>query len=406
MIERYSDDKISNIWSDKNKFRLHSIIELMHLSVLMDMDDEEAKALCRKYSDITDDDVLKIRVIETQTKHETVAFIKHFINKVVEINKNVSTGPVMKDGWVQKIHYGLTSSDVLDNTLSIQMLLSIITITSYAEDLILSLYKRTKYGTNIMGRTHGKFAEEIPLNKIFNIHINECKRFIDRLAHARVHAKIRGPVGEYTNISKEQESLIVSRILSFISDETPIPSNNLDTLNIVEIPEFVNQTVSRTEISRLICEISIFASEIERFTTNIRLYSRSDCGEISEGFAAGQYGSSAMPHKMNPIKSENMAGISRLLRGFSVPSMENIVLWHERDMSHSSCERIIIPDSFHLVAYMLVNNKYIVDNLNINFQKINDTIEMHGEQISSQKKMLKLIDQGESRFDAYEKAKL
>ncbi len=404
LIERYCNDEISSIWSDKNKFRLHSIIEIMHLSVMLNLEESDAILLCRKYCNITDDDILNIRLIEAQTKHETVAFIKHLSNKIEKINNNDLSEPCIKNNWIPKIHYGLTSSDLLDNTMSIQVLSSIIKISLYTEDLISSLEKHTKYTSNIMGRTHGKFAEEIPLNKIFHIHINECKRFLDRLMHARVHTKIRGPVGEYTNITRAQELMVISRIFSFLSEDGKI-DNKDSLLSIVETPEFVNQAVSRTEISRIISEFSIFASELERFTTNIRLYSRSDCGEMSEGFASGQYGSSAMPHKINPIKCENIAGIARILRGFSIPSMENIILWHERDMSHSSSERIILPDSFHLIAHILVTNKYVVDNLYINIEKIMETISLHIEEISSQKKMLKLIDAGESRFDAYEKAK-
>jgi adenylosuccinate lyase len=383
MIKRYSVEDITRIWSDENKFHIHSVLEIVHLCIISGINDlDKIKDLIDKYTAVNENDVSYIRKIEDVTRHETVAFIKFITERLQESD--------VKADLANRLHFGLTSSDILDATIVIQMNQSLDLLTKLIQGLKTSLDDASiKYKEKqIMGRTHGQFAEPIPLSKIFDLHKQELMSFVLE----PLPMKIRGPVGERTNITKDEEEEII-RISAAINFG----------VNNYFIPEFVNQAIGRDSIASWITKIAILASNIEKFTTNIRLYSRSDCGEITEGFLDGQFGSSSMPHKRNPIKSENLAGISRLIRGYALTSLENIVLWHERDMSHSSAERIILEDSFQLICYMVKTETDIVRNLRVNEEAIKKPFDVIGD--GSQKIMNDLIKNGMSRFEAYSIAK-
>lgn len=390
MIERYSNNVISSVWSDEYKFHIHSVIEITHLFEIMNIDKKYLKIAIDEYCGISQFDLKKIRSIEEETGHETVAFIQFFTKKLsLMLSNRTSSGSLIREDYVNKIHYGLTSSDLLDNTSAIQILRCINIISDKIDDIIFALEDLSdKFSDQmIMGRTHGMIAEPMPLSKIFDLHRQELLSFHKNISDKTLQMKIRGPVGERTNITLDQELSIIKSI-----------SDHFD-VSAYKIPKFVCQVTGRDDIARIFSEIAILSSVIERFVTNIRLYSRTECGEITEGFRKGQFGSSAMPHKRNPIISENIVGLSRVIRGFVSPLFENIVLWHERDMTHSSVERIAFEDIFQLIYNMLSKELYIIENLSIN----KDAIERNSGIIdfNSQKKMNDLINSGLSRFDAY-----
>jgi adenylosuccinate lyase len=363
MIARYSVQSIERIWSEQTKFNLHRDIEVAYLKAIKP--DLDLTSIATKKISPSE-----IREIEKDTKHETVAFVKYLTQGEGEDIKR----------WV---HYGLTSSDVLDSTFSIQNNMSISVVVDKIKDLRSSLIKlalelKTR-GIIGIGRTHGIHAEPVPYEKRFLLFWEDLKRAQERISSISFPIKLRGPVGELD--SGEAERVCSERF------------------GVALFDGLTSQVVPRDIYARIILELAILASCIERFATEIRSLQRTEIGELAEGFSGGQYGSSAMPHKKNPIGSENLCGISRLIRSYVNPVLENIVLWHERDMSHSSVERVIFPDSYNLAAYSLDRMKDIIDNLVINEDRIRHNLAMIDH--ASQEKMNKLIEDGMSRFDAY-----
>lgn len=394
MIERYSSKIISSVWSDEYKFHIHSVIEIAHLFEMMNIDKKYLKIAIEEYCGISSFDIKNIRMIEAETKHETVAFIKFFTKKLELMLANRShSGTLIREDYVKKVHYGLTSSDLLDNTSAIQILRSINILADKIDDIVFALEKKSSDFSDqmIMGRTHGMIAEQMPLSKIFDLHRQELLSFCKNISDKTLQMKIRGPVGERTNITLDQEVSIIK----YVSDHFDISA--------YKIPKIVCQVTGRDDIARVFLEIAVLSSVIERFVTNIRLYSRTECGEITEGFADGQFGSSAMPHKRNPIISENIVGLSRMIRGFVSPLLENISLWHERDMTHSSVERIAFEDIFQLIYHMLSKELSLIENLSINKEAIDKNCNIID--FNSQSKMNSLINSGLSRFEAYDMVK-
>ena len=371
MIDRYSLPEISKIWSLENKYRTWLKVEL---------------AVCTAYNKtgkIPDDsyeniigkakfNVNEIEEIERVAKHDVIAFLTNVAKYVGEDSRF--------------IHLGLTSSDVGDTSFSLILKEALELILKKAETLRESLRNqalRHKF-TPVMGRTHGIHAEPVTLGFKLLIFYEEIKRAEERIKNAvssSSFGKLSGAVGTYANISPEVEK------------------NALELLGLNNI--LSNQVIQRDVYADAFYALASLGASCEKIALEIRHLMRTEVSEVEEPFAPGQKGSSAMPHKKNPIISENVCGLSRILRSNLIASLENIPLWHERDISHSSVERIIAPDSTILAYYILHQLTYLIDNLVVNKENMLKNIDLTKGVIFSQKVLLSLVDKGMLREEAY-----
>ena len=358
MIERYSVPVISHIWSDEFRYQMMINYSVRYL-----------ESFLNKSIDLNiKTNINKIKTFELATKHETVAVLKYIDSQ-------------LKDHEDKKyLHYGLTSSDILDTVSSIQIFQSLEVVISYIEILQNNDYE---WPGRISGRTHGQYAEEIPMQLRLNLFYDElrsCKKDLIN-AQSLLMGKAHGPTGQWT-WPKQNEF---------------IRSFKLRT------PKCVTQIIPRHHYIDFMVALTKTASCIERFATNIRLMSISGLDEIAETRTIDQCGSSSMPHKNNPIFSENLCGLARLVRSNLNVSFENINLWHERDMTHSSVERVIWPDSFNLVVFMLKRITIVLKNLYINDKLNQIVIDSNKDKLNSHKEMLNIIeDKDMTRMQVYE----
>ena len=371
MINRYKNQKISYIWDDQNKFDTWKKVQETYVKTL----EEEGVAKPGISEKIASVSVKAEEVYEREkvTNHDLASFVDILQNKVGE-----------GSNW---IHYGLTSSDVVDTSNSILIKESLEVLLKLVDDLLNEIKNRAidEQNTKIIGRTHGVFAEETFLGNILGNWYLEIKRNLDRLSTAKEtisYGKLSGPVGNYTVVTPE------------IEDKT------LKKLDL-KAEKFASQIVSRDRYAEVVSAISILASSYDRIAGNLRSYQRSEISEIFEPFKEGQKGSSAMPHKKNPIGSERISGLSRIIRGYSVSSLENMVLWNERDISNSSVERIIIPDSFNIICFMTTELTSIIKNMVINREQINKNLENAKNKSISQRVLSELVNKGIDRDNAY-----
>ena len=371
MINRYINQKISYIWNDQNKFDTWKKVQETYVKTL----EEEGVAKPGISEKIASVSVEAEEVYEREkvTNHDLASFVDILQNKVGE-----------GSNW---IHYGLTSSDVVDTSNSLLIKESLEVLLKLVDDLLNEIKNRAidEQSTKIIGRTHGVFAEETFLGNILGNWYLEIKRNLDRLSTAKEtisYGKLSGPVGNYTVVTPE------------IEDKT------LKKLDL-KAEKFASQIVSRDRYAEVVSAISILASSYDRIAGNLRSYQRSEISEIFEPFKEGQKGSSAMPHKKNPIGSERISGLSRIIRGYSVSSLENMVLWNERDISNSSVERIIIPDSFNIICFMTTELTSIIKNMVINHDQINKNLENAKNKSISQRVLSVLVNNGIDRDNAY-----
>ena len=371
MINRYKNQKISYIWDDQNKFDTWKKVQETYVKTL----EEEGVAKPGISEKIASVSVEAEEVYEREkvTNHDLASFVDILQNKVGE-----------GSNW---IHYGLTSSDVVDTSNSLLIKESLEVLLKLVDDLLNEIKNRAidEQSTKIIGRTHGVFAEETFLGNILGNWYLEIKRNLDRLSTAKEtisYGKLSGPVGNYTVVTPE------------IEDKT------LKKLDL-KAEKFASQIVSRDRYAEVVSAISILASSYDRIAGNLRSYQRSEISEIFEPFKEGQKGSSAMPHKKNPIGSERISGLSRIIRGYSVSSLENMVLWNERDISNSSVERIIIPDSFNIICFMTTELTSIIKNMVINREQINKNLENAKNKSISQRVLSELVNKGIDRDSAY-----
>ncbi len=371
MINRYKNQKISYIWNDQNKFDTWKKVQETYVKTL----EEEGVAKPGISEKIASVSVKAEEVYEREkvTNHDLASFVDILQNKVGE-----------GSNW---IHYGLTSSDVVDTSNSLLIKESLEVLLKLVDDLLNEIKNRAidEQSTKIIGRTHGVFAEETFLGNILGNWYLEIKRNLDRLSIAKEtisYGKLSGPVGNYTVVTPE------------IEDKT------LKKLDL-KAEKFASQIVSRDRYAEVVSAISILASSYDRIAGNLRSYQRSEISEIFEPFKEGQKGSSAMPHKKNPIGSERISGLSRIIRGYSVSSLENMVLWNERDISNSSVERIIIPDSFNIICFMTTELTSIIKNMVINHEQINKNLENAKNKSISQRVLSVLVNNGIDRDNAY-----
>ena len=371
MIERYINNRVNAIWNDQNRFDTWKLIQEKYVETLEQLKIAEA-GIAKKIreAEVSKEEVYKQ---EEVTNHDLASFVDILQKKVGE-----------GSNW---IHYGLTSSDIVDSANSLLILQSI----EIAQELILDLLKKLKLkakenkDTKIIGRTHGVYAEETFLGNIFGNWYLEIKRSLDRVERAKVsiaYGKLSGPVGNHTVVTEEMEKI------------------TLEKLGLK--PEiFASQIVSRDRYAEVFTSLSILASTYERISTNLRSYQRSEISEMYEPFKDGQKGSSAMPHKKNPIGSERITGLARIVRGYTLSGLENMVLWNERDISNSSVERIALPDCFNLICFMTSELTSIISDLVINYEQIEINLNNAKSKTMSQQMLSHLVSVGVNREEAY-----
>ncbi len=372
MIPRYTTKEMGAVWTEENKFRKWLEVEKAVALVQADLGIIPGKAA----DDITKKskfEISKINEIEEKTNHDVIAFLTNVSSYIGESSRY--------------LHYGLTSSDIGDSSLSLQILEAMEIIEKKIKRLLDILKSQSKkYSHTVMvGRTHGIHAEPTTLGLKFCIYAFEMVRNLERLKQAREnigYGKISGAVGTYANTSPEVEEK-VCKILGL----KPSPAST--------------QILQRDRHAQLISVLAICGATLEKIALEIRNLQRTDVNEAEEPFSEGQKGSSAMPHKKNPIICERICGLARVLRSNSIAALENIALWHERDISHSSAERIIIPDSFILLDYMLEKSIFVIGGLNIIEANMKRNLMKYGGIIFSQRVLLELIKKGMRREDAY-----
>lgn len=372
MIDRYSREEMKNIWDLNSKFQYYLNVEIAVAEAYADLgtfpkqDVEELKKKAKF-------NVERIDEIEAEVKHDVIAFLTCV---------NESLGDLAK-----YMHVGMTSSDVIDTAFALQIQDSGKIILQDLDETIQSMKDLAKKHkeTVCIGRSHGVHAEIMTFGvKICNwIDILERQRnnFVHALDEIRV-GQISGPVGTYSNIPPEVEEVTCKKL-------------NLKPARMS------TQIIARDYHAYFMQSLALIASVIEQFATEIRHLQRTEVLEVEEGFGEKQKGSSAMPHKKNPVLSENLCGLARVVRANSIVALENIPLWHERDISHSSAERIIFPDSLTLVDFMLNRFNGVVKNLVVHKKNMLKNTNKFGGIVYSQRVLLKLIEKGLTREDAY-----
>ena len=372
MIPRYSREKMSAVWSPENRYQKWLDIEILACEAMAARGAIPAGALANIKAH-AGFDIARIDEIERETKHDVIAFLTSVTEKV---------GP---DG--RFIHMGLTSSDILDTSLAVLLkeaadihLDDLNTLIAVLREKAF-LHKRTL----MIGRSHGIHAEPITFGLKMAIWHQEMTRNRDRLARARETisvGKISGAVGTFSFIDPAVEAYVCEKL-----GLKPAPVSS--------------QIVQRDRHAEYFSTLAIIGSSLDKFAQEIRLLQRTEVREAEEYFSPGQKGSSAMPHKRNPVLSENLSGLARLMRSYALAAMEDVALWHERDISHSSVERVIGPDATILLDFMLSRFAGLIDKLVVYPDRMKENLEMTHGVVFSQMVLLKLIDKGMSREDAY-----
>ncbi len=372
MIERYTLPEMGELWTDQYKFQTWLQVEIAVCEAQAKLGRIPAEAV-ETIKAKADFNVERILEIEAEVHHDVIAFLTN-------VNEYVGDAG-------RYIHLGMTSSDVLDTALSLQIVASHQLILTHVENLIQAIrYKAQEHRDTVMiGRSHGIHAEPMTFGFKLAGWLAEMQRHRERLCRIQDEiavGQISGAVGTYANIDPEIEE-ITCQILGLKPDTAS------------------TQVISRDVHAEFIMTLAGLGASIERFAVEIRNLQRTDVLEVEEFFAKGQKGSSAMPHKRNPIKSERLTGMARILRGNAVAALENVALWHERDISHSSVERVIFPDSCILTHFMLVETTKLIKNLLVYPENMQRNMNLYGGVVFSQRVLLTLVDKGMSREDAY-----
>ncbi|MGN7176943.1 adenylosuccinate lyase [Paenibacillus sp. FSL R5-0490] len=373
MIERYTRPEMGAIWTEENRFKAWLEVEILACEAWAELGDIPKEDV-QKIRENASFNINRIKEIEEETRHDVVAFTRAVSETLGEERK-----------WV---HYGLTSTDVVDTALSY--------VIKQANDILLKDIERfveilknkaqEHKHTVMMGRTHGVHAEPTTFGLKLALWYEEMKRNLDRFKEAAAgveFGKISGAVGTYANIDPFVEKYVCEKL-----GIQPAPIST--------------QTLQRDRHAHYMGALALVATSIEKFATEIRGLQKSETREVEEFFAKGQKGSSAMPHKRNPIGSENMTGMARVIRGYMMTAYENVALWHERDISHSSAERIILPDATIALNYMLNRFGNIVKNLTVFPENMKRNMDRTLGLIYSQRVLLALIDKGMTREEAYD----
>ena len=361
------------LWTEQRKLEIWLEIEILACEGMAELGTiprEDAAAIRAKAAF----DIEKVREIEKRTNHDVIAFLEEVASHV---------GPASR--W---IHQGLTSSDLLDTTLAVQMDAACGILRDDLVALRDAIAKRAvehKF-TPMIGRSHGIHAEPISFGLKMALMFDEFGRALDRLDQMRERirvGKVSGAVGTHAHLDP--------RVEKFVCEKLGLKPAALST-----------QIIQRDRHAEFLTVLALIASSVDRWATEFRHLQRTEVLEVEEYFAAGQKGSSAMPHKRNPITGERLSGLARVIRGNAVAALENVALWHERDISHSSVERMILPDSTTLLDYMLVLLRKLVEGLQVYPENMKRNMEITGGLYASQSALLMLTEKGLERKDAYE----
>ena len=372
MIERYTMPEMDDIWKDDNRFRYWKMVEIAACRAQAKLGNvpEEALRVIEKKADFS---AKKINEIEAEIHHDVIAFLTNMAEYI---------GPESR-----YVHVGMTSSDLLDTTLALQCRDAGKLILSKLDELIEAVGKRAcehRYQL-MLGRTHNVAAEPITFGLKLALWYTELKRSRERFQHAVKqisYAKISGAVGTFAYINPEIERLVCEEL-----SLKPAPVSN--------------QIIQRDRHAEYLSVLAILASSLDKFSAEIRNLQRTEIHEVEEPFSKKQKGSSAMPQKRNPIITERISGMARLLRANAIAAFENIALWHERDISHSSVERVILPDSTNLIYYMMTKFINIVKNMRLYPENMEKNLKSVAELIQAQGVLLTLTDKGITREEAY-----
>jgi len=372
MIPRYSRPLMEKIWNNENRFKIWFEIEA-HAAEGQAKEGVIPKSAAKKIRDLGKFEIGRIDEIENTTKHDVIAFLTNLSENIGE--------------EARFLHQGMTSSDVLDTALSVQMVQSTEILLKDINKLLLSLKKRAfeHKKTLCIGRSHGIHAEPTTFGLKLAGFYAEFERNYERLLVAKKEISIcaiSGAVGTFANISPSVESYVAKKMG-------------------LEVETISTQVIPRDRHAAWFSCLSLVASSIERLSTEIRHLQRTEVREVEEFFSLGQKGSSAMPHKRNPVLSENLTGLARIIRASLIPAMENVALWHERDISHSSVERVFAPDASIALDFAITRMTGIIDNLLIYPKKMRENMDKLKGLVNSQQVLLKLTQSGFKREEAY-----
>ena len=372
MIPRYSRPAMKKIWDEENKFKIWFEIEA-HAADGMANQGTIPKEAAKKIWELGKFEISRIAEIEKETKHDVIAFLTNLSEHI---------GPEARF-----LHQGMTSSDILDTALSIQMKQSSELLIEGVEKLLSSIKKRAfKHKHSIcIGRSHGIHAEPTTFGLKLAGYFAEFERSLLRLQTAKKEiavCAVSGAVGTFANISPEVERYVAEQMG-------------------LEVEPISTQVIPRDRHAAWFSCLALVASSIERLATEIRSLQRTEIREVEEYFSSGQKGSSAMPHKRNPVLTENLTGIARIVRASVIPALENVALWHERDISHSSVERVFAPDASIALDFAIARMTNVIDNLLIYPDRMKENMGKLKGLVNSQQVLLKLTQAGISREDAY-----
>jgi adenylosuccinate lyase len=372
LIPKYSLPEMSSIWSEENKMDKWLAVEIAVCEGLAELGVVPREALDSirgaRY------DMKRIEEIMAVSHHDVISFLRSVAESLGEESRFV--------------HLGLTSSDVIDTALSLQLLDAVALIRRDLEllEAVLGRQAVAHKDTIMIGRTHGIHAEPTTFGFKLAGWVDETRRNVRRLAEAREQVavgKISGAVGTHANVPPEVEEYVCAKL-----GLTPA--------------EVSTQILQRDRHAHLLTTLAIVASSLEKFSVEIRALQRTDLGEVAEPFGEGQQGSSAMPHKRNPELCERVTGLARVVRGYSVPALENVALWHERDISQSSVERVILPDAFLALDYMVQLFTGVMDKLDVYPNRMKENLEGTRGLVASGRVLTALIEKGMKRQDAYQ----
>ncbi|MGD8513124.1 MAG: adenylosuccinate lyase [Deltaproteobacteria bacterium] len=373
MIKRYTREAMGSIWREENKFRTWLLVEILACEGLAKIGQIPKRAAqnIRKKAEFS---IERIEAIEAETKHDVIAFLTNVAETV---------GPDAR-----YIHLGMTSSDILDTAMAVRLRQASKIILKGCDGLLAVLKKKalTHKSTAMVGRSHGIHAEPITFGLKLVLWFDEMRRNRRRMEHAVETisvGKLSGAVGTYANISPKVEAYVCRKLG-------------------LKIAPVSNQIIQRDRYAEYFAAMAVLASTIEKIAVEIRHLQRTEVLEVEEYFSRGQKGSSAMPHKRNPVASENLSGLARLVRSNASAALNNVALWHERDISHSSVERVIIPDTTIIIDYMLNRMTDIIRHLVVYPKRMQQNLELTRGLIFSQQVLLALARRGVSREEAYQ----
>jgi adenylosuccinate lyase len=372
LLERYTLPEMGNLWTDAYKYKTWLQVEIAACEAQAELGNIPAEAVTT-IKEKADFDPQRILEIEATVKHDVIAFLTN-------VNEYVGDAG-------RYIHVGMTSSDVLDTALALQLVASLDLILHQLESLIHVLRTQAQQHrmTVMVGRSHGIHAEPITFGFKVAGWLAEVLRNQERLHQVRGDisvGKISGAVGTYANVDPQVEAITCQKL-----------GLKPDTAS--------TQVISRDRHAHYLQALALLAATLERIAVEIRNLQRTDVLEVEEFFSRGQKGSSAMPHKRNPIRSERLTGLARLIRGYAMTALENVALWHERDISHSSAERVLLPDACIALHFMLAETTDLVQNLLIYPDNMQRNMNLYGGVIFSQRVLLSLVDKGMQREEAY-----